>query len=78
MLKTYQKESNLFKLSQDTNREKLKIKKKTTSLCNGFVAVTSLQWFSLLTLIYAYKATIFLGDGLYWKLLTRRKGLLNQ
>ena len=36
MLKNYHTETKLFELSQDTNRKELKVRKKMTSLCNGF------------------------------------------
>ena len=86
MLKTYQRETKFFEFSRETNTEKLEKKKKnekTTSLCNGFMLMALLQWllcngfrFSL-SLRFTSKSTIFLDDGLYQKIPTRRQGPLS-
>ena len=47
ILKTRQRETKLFRFSRDTNTEQLKIK-KTMSLPHGFVAIASMELFSLL------------------------------
>ena len=44
ILKACQRETKLLEFSGDTNKEELKIIKKTL-LCNGFVAMASLEWF---------------------------------
>ena len=51
MVKTCQTETELFEFSQ----YELKIKKKTMSFCNGFVASASLQWLLLLQFAYVKK-----------------------
>ena len=45
MLKTYHKETKLFELSQDLNREELKIR-KNDAFCNALFAMALLQWLS--------------------------------
>ena len=80
MIKTWQIE--LFDFSRDVNREESKIRKQShltvPSLlrlrCNGFVAKFSLQWFFLLSFIYAS----FSDKQLYRKISARREGLLSQ
>ena len=49
MLKTYQRETKFFEFSRDANKKGLQMR-KTVSLCNGIVAITSLQWLSFVAM----------------------------
>ena len=78
-IKTHRRETKLFKFSRDTNGEELKIRKKTTSLCNSFVAMVLLQWPLLLPFAYVTsRVTIFVDEGLHRKILARFQGFLRQ
>lgn len=82
-LKSYKRETKLFEFLQDINREELKIRQKDVNLQwlgnNGFLAMALMQWFLLPRLpMFTDKATIFLGDGLYWKISARCQGLVRQ
>ena len=78
-IKTHRRETKLFKFSRDTNGEELKIRKKTTSLCNSFVAMVLLQWPLLLPFAYVTsRVTIFVDEGLHREILARFQGFLRQ
>ena len=77
MVKVYHRETQLFELSPDANREELKIKKKRRHF--DMVLLQWLPYNGLVAMVamYANRSTILLDNEPYYKKLARRQGTLS-